>query len=249
MGLLIAALPAFLASTVEFVEALTIVLVVGSTRSWRASLFGAGAAALALTAVVVVAGPAVTHVPQNAFRLVVGALLLLFGLRWQRKAILRYAGVVPLHDENVAYRKQQATLQSLPRRRGFDWLGALVSFKATSLEGLEVIFIVLALGAKGGRSLTAAGIGAAAALVLVALAGFAIRRPLAKVPENTMKSFVGGMLCSFGTFWAGEGLGVHWPGDALSLVALLVSTTLLSWIAVRVVRSQAHLARTMEVPA
>jgi uncharacterized membrane protein len=238
LDLILGALPSFAASAVEFVEALTIVLVVGVTRGWRASIAGASAAALVLAIAVVAAGPAITRVPEHAFKLVVGILLLLFGLRWTRKAILRSAGVVALHDEKLIFERQQRTLAALSRGEGFDWVGATISFKATALEGLEVVFIVLALGAKGGTALTGACLGALSAFVVVVVAGFAVRQPLSRVPENTLKFVVGGMLSTFGAFWAGEGLGVAWPGDAISLLVLLAATAGLSAIAVRFVRSQ-----------
>ena len=239
MDLLIAALPAFLASMVEFVEALTIVLAVGITRGWRPSLSGAGGAAALLAAAVIGFGPALARIDPHYFKAVVGSLLLLFGLRWLHKALLRYAGVVALRDENEKFASGEAKASALPRATGFDWLGAAVSFKATLLEGLEVVFIVLALGAKGDSALQSAALGAALALLVVIVTGVAVRQPLSRVPENTLKFFVGGMLCSFGTFWAGEGLGVDWPGADLSILGLLVMTFGLSAIAVRALRTQA----------
>ncbi|MFN2536733.1 MAG: hypothetical protein ABR549_01095, partial [Mycobacteriales bacterium] len=142
------------------------------------------------------------------------------------------------HDETLIFERQRRTLSGLARGQGFDWAGAAISFKATALEGLEVVFIVLALGAKGGSALTGACVGAAAALVVVVGAGFAVRQPLSRVPENTLKFFVGGMLSAFGTFWTGEGLGVSWPGDATSLLVLLAATAALSGLAVTLVRRQ-----------
>lgn len=239
MDLLIAALPAFLASLVEFVEALTIVLAVGLTRGWRASLSGAGAAALALVAAVAAFGPTLAGIDPDIFKAVIGSLLLLFGLRWLHKAILRYAGVVALRDEQLKFAAGEESARTLPAARGFDWAAAAVSFKATGLEGLEVVFIVLALGAKGQDALTAAAVGAAAAGLVVVAAGFAVRRPLARVPENTLKFFVGGMLCSFGMFWAGEGLGVHWPAGDAALPVLLAVTFGLSAVTVPALRRPA----------
>ena len=152
----------------------------------------------------------------------IGSLLLLFGLRWLHKAILRYAGAVALRDEEAKFVGRRGLGRALPEARGFDWAAAAVSFKATLLEGLEVVFIVLALGAKGSDALVAAAaIGAGVAAAVVIVAGFAVRKPLSRVPENTLKFFVGGMLCSFGMFWAGEGLGVEWPGGDAALPVLL----------------------------
>ena len=246
MDLLIAALPAFLASLVEFVEALTIVLAVGLTRGWRASLSGAGAAALALVAAVVIFGPSLSRLDPDYFKAAVGSLLLLFGLRWLRKALLRYAGVLPMRDENEKFRTAEGKALLLPRASGFDVAGAAVSFKATLLEGLEVLFIVLALGAKSSHALAAASLGAALAFVAVAAVGVAVRHPLSRVPENTLKFLVGGMLCSFGTFWAGKGLGVDWPGGDASILVLLALTAGLSAIAVRMLRSE---TRVVELAA
>jgi len=237
MTLLLAAIPAFLASFVEFVEALTIVLAIGVSRGWRQSLLGAGFAGLLLVVAVVGFGPALSRLDPEVFRTVVGSLLLFFGVRWLRKAILRSAGVIPMRDEDEQFASKQATFRLLPRATGFDWVGFAVSFKATLLEGLEVVFIVLALGAKGGRSLVAASLGAGLALVAVVVLGFAVRHPLSRVPENTLKFVVGGMLCSFGTFWAGEGLGVTWPGSEASLPILIGATALLSVVAVRALRT------------
>lgn len=236
MDLLIAALPAFAASLVEFVEALTIVLAVGLTRGWRASLSGAAAAAALLTATILAFGPALAQVDDHVFKAVIGSLLLLFGLRWIHKAILRYAGVVALRDEEQKFVAGEASALSLPTARGFDWAAAAVSFKATLLEGLEVVFIVLALGAKGSDELAAAAVGAGLAAAVVIGAGFAVRKPLARVPENTLKFFVGGMLCSFGMFWAGEGLGVEWPGGDVALPVLLALTFGLSAVMVNTLR-------------
>jgi uncharacterized membrane protein len=252
VDLLIAALPAFLASLVEFVEDLTIVLAVGVTRGWRTALSGAAAAAVLLVAAVAAFGPSLSRINPDYFKAAVGSLLLLFGLRWLRKALLRYAGVLAMRDEQEKFRKSEARVRLLPREGRFDWAGAAVSFKATLLEGLEVVFIVLALGAKGGRALTAASLGAGLAFVVVCGVGAAVRHPLSRVPENTLKFLVGGMLCSFGTFWSGEGLGVKWPGGDASLPILLVTTAALSAIAVRQLRRTvpaAPVAATMEAAA
>ena len=183
---------AFLASAVEMVEALTIVLAMGTTRDWRSALTGVGAAIVALAAVVAALGPALTLVPIDDLRLVVGALLLVFGLQWLRKAILRSAGLIPLHDEAEIFERERAGAARAAgeRRAGLDWFAFTVSFKGVFLEGLEVAFIVLTFGAAQG-SIPLAAAGAGAAVVLVTAVGFAVRAPLARVPENTLKYAVG----------------------------------------------------------
>jgi len=210
---------AFLSSLVEAVEALTIVLAVGTVRGWRPAGLGA-VAGLALLALIVLAlGPLLDRVPLNLLQLAIGVLLLLFGMRWLRKAILRAAGVIPLHDEAIAYATETAQLReqaSLDSAR-LDWLAALASFKAVMLEGLEVVFIVVAVGAGRGLIIPAS-VGAIAACFLVAGIGFAIHRPLARVPENTLKFVVGVMLSAFGVFWIGEGFGVDWPGEDIAII-------------------------------
>lgn len=211
---------AFLSSLVEAVEALTIVLAVGTVRGWRPAGLGA-VAGLALLALIVLAlGPLLDRVPLNLLQLAIGILLLLFGMRWLRKAILRAAGVIPLHDEAIAYATETAQLReqaSLDNAR-LDWLAALASFKAVMLEGLEVVFIVIAVGAGRGLIIPAS-VGAIAACLLVAAIGFAIHRPLARVPENMLKFVVGVMLSAFGVFWIGEGFGVDWPGEDIAIIA------------------------------
>ena len=210
---------AFLSSLVEAVEALTIVLAVGTVRGWRPAGLGA-VAGLALLALIVLAlGPLLDRVPLNLLQLAIGILLLLFGMRWLRKAILRAAGVIPLHDEAIAYATETAQLReqaSLDNAR-LDWLAALASFKAVMLEGLEVVFIVVAVGAGRGLIIPAS-VGAIAACLLVAGIGFAIHRPLARVPENTLKFVVGVMLSAFGVFWIGESFGVDWPGKDIAII-------------------------------
>ena len=211
---------AFLSSLVEAVEALTIVLAVGTVRGWRPAGLGA-VAGLALLALIVLAlGPLLDRVPLNLLQLAIGILLLLFGMRWLRKAILRAAGVIPLHDEAIAYATETAQLReqaSLDNAR-LDWLAALASFKAVMLEGLEVVFIVIAVGAGRGLIIPAS-VGAIAACLLVVAIGFAIHRPLARVPENMLKFVVGVMLSAFGVFWIGEGFGVDWPGEDIAIIA------------------------------
>jgi len=215
-------LSAFLASAVEMVEALTIVLAAGVSRGWRSSLIGVGAATLVLAVVVVALGPALTVIPIGALRLVVGALLLVFGLQWLRKAILRASGFKALHDEDAIFAAELAEAGSAERveRGGLDWYGFTLAFKGVLLEGLEVAFIVLTFGSTQG-SIPLAAAGATAALVLVAGVGIAVRAPLARVPENTMKFTVGIMLTTFGIFWATEGAGAHWPGADTALLGVL----------------------------
>jgi uncharacterized membrane protein len=237
--LAIAATPAFLASAVEFVEATTIVLAVGVTRGWRAPLFGALLAAITLAAIVGTLGVAlVNYIPEKVLLGVVGTLLLLFGLRWLRKALLRFAGIVALHDEEEIYRREVAELRAQGlRRTDFDWIGLVVSYKAVLLEGVEVAFIVISFGAKGASAMSAAIWGAAAAGVLVIAVATALRAPLTAVPENLLKFVVGAMLTTFGMFWFGEGVGVEWPGDALTVPVILVLVIAASWISLRLLRS------------
>ncbi|MDH2341471.1 MULTISPECIES: TMEM165/GDT1 family protein [unclassified Bradyrhizobium] len=210
---------AFLASLVEAVEALTIVLAVAIVRGWRPAGLGALAGLAVLALIVVALGPLLGHVPLRLLQFVIGILLLLFGMRWLRKAILRAAGVIPLHDEATAFATETAELREQARRNEarLDWIASLTTFKAVLLEGLEVVFIVIALGAGRGL-LVAASAGAVAACLAVALVGLIVHRPLSRVPENTLKFVVGIMLSAFGVFWAGEGLGLAWPGSDLAIV-------------------------------
>ena len=211
---------AFLASLVEAVEALTIVLAVATVRGWRPAGLGALAGLMVLALIVVALGPLLDLVPLHFLQLAIGVLLLLFGMRWLRKAILRSAGVLPLHDEAVAFTTETTELREHARRHEtrLDWLAGLASFKAVLLEGLEVVFIVIAVSAGRGL-LVPASLGALAACLLVAAVGFVLHRPLTRVPENTLKFAVGVMLSAFGIFWTGEGLGVSWPGADLAIVA------------------------------
>lgn len=213
---------AFLASLVEFVEALTVVLAVGAMRGWRGALIGSGAALIALAAIVVVFGRALTLIPLAVVQLGVGTLLLLFGMRWLRKAILRSAQVIPLHDEEAAYAQETESLRRIGGgRTGWDTVAVASAFKITMLEGLEVVFIVIAVGAGGSGLLIPASLGALAALVVVVLLGLIVHRPLASIPENTLKFLVGVLLSAFGTFWVGEGMGVAWPGEDWSILGLI----------------------------
>jgi MYXO-CTERM domain-containing protein len=214
---------------VETVEALTIVLAMGLTRGWRPALAGAGAATLALAAIVAALGPALTVIPIGALRLVVGALLLVFGLQWLRKAILRASGWRAVRDEDAVFARERAEAESAPReeRAGLDWYAFTISFKGVLLEGLEVAFIVLTFGSTQG-SIPLAAVGAAAAVVLVVAAGIVVREPLSRVPENTLAFAVGVMLTTFGIFWGAEGAGVDWPGNDASLPGVLAFVLLLA---------------------
>jgi uncharacterized membrane protein len=229
---------AFLASLVECVEALTIVLAVGTTRGWRSSLLGAAASTIFLALLVAIFGPALGRIPITTLQLIVGILLLLFGIRWLRKAILRAAGVISIHDEAKIYEEETALMRSTAKStRTFDAVAFIACFKAVSLEGLEVTFTVLAIGAGG--SLLVASIGAALAAVLVILLGVALHRPLSRVPENTLKFIVGIMLTAFGIFWIGEGLSFPWPGEDLALIGMIALLILFSALAVRLARARA----------
>ena len=230
-------LGAFLACAVEMVEALTIVLGVGTVRGWRSTLIGVAASAVVLAVLVAALGPALRQIPIDALRLVVGALLLVFGLQWLRKAILRSSGYKPLHDEDEAFRRERAEAEAAgsERRAGLDWYSFTGAFKGVLLEGLEVVFIVIAFGTAHG-SLGLAAAGAGAALVVVLLAGVLTRGPLSRVPENTIKFAVGLLLTSFGCFWSAEGAGADWPGDELSLLGLIAFLAAFSWLLVRALR-------------
>jgi uncharacterized membrane protein len=221
------------------VEALTIVLAAGLTRGWRSSLTGVAAAVLALAVVVAALGPALTLVPLNALRLVVGALLLVFGLQWLRKAILRASGYKALHDEDAIFARELREAESAPQdeRIGVDWYGFTLSFKGVFLEGLEVAFIVLTFGSTQG-SIPLAAAGAFVAIILVALVGVLARAPLARVPENTMKFAVGIMLTTFGIFWSAEGAGVDWPGGDVAILGVLAFVILWSLLLVSLLRQR-----------
>jgi uncharacterized membrane protein len=214
----------FLACVVEAVEALTIVLAVGTTRGWRSTWQGVAAGLAVLAVIVAILGPALTALPIDALRLVVGTLLLVFGLQWIRKAVLRASGYKALHDEDRIFGEQtQRAREATAQGRGAvsDWYSFSVAFKGVLLEGLEVAFIVVTFGANQG-SLWLAIAAAVAAVVVVVAVGIAVRRPLARVPENGMKFVVGVLLTSFGTFWAGEGAGLAWPGGDAAILGLLV---------------------------
>jgi uncharacterized membrane protein len=223
-------LTVFVACTVEAIEALTIVLAAGLTREWRSTFQGMAAALAVLAVVVAAVGPTLTLIPLSALRLVVGALLAIFGVQWLRKAILRATGYKSLHDEASAYLREVAAARAATAssRRGVsDWYAFTLSFKGVLLEGLEVVFIVITFG-DSQRNLGAAVIGAAAAVLVVAVTGIVVRAPLARVPENAMKFSVGIMLTSFGLFWGAEGTGVSWPGNDASLLGLVPVVALAS---------------------
>lgn len=220
MGL---ALSVFLACAVEAVEALTIVLAVGVTRSWSSALSGVGAATVALGAIVLALGPAIASLPINALRVAVGGLLLIFGLRWLAKAILRSAGLKAKHNELQVYEHEaEAAREAGAQHEGFDAYSFVISFKGVFLEGFEVVFIVLTFGANQHRIGLAVG-AAAIAIAVVVVSGLVFRAPLTRVPENTLKLIVGVMLTSFGVFWGAEGAGAHWPGDDAALLAIVPS--------------------------
>jgi uncharacterized membrane protein len=234
---------AFLASLVEVVEAFTIILAVVSIRGWRPAMAGTSMGLIVLIGIVLILGPALDQVPLQWLQLLIGILLLLFGLRWLRKAILRYAGLVPLHDETTAFAAETAKLQgSLQYRSGLDWVAAITAFKAVLLEGLEVVFIVLAVGS-GRDLLWPAALGALAACSLVLVIGCCMRRPLSRVPENTLKFGVGVLLSAFGVFWTGEGLGIPWPGNNAAVFGFVIVFLATGLFAVRVARR-----KTLEVP-
>lgn len=240
---------AFLACAVEAVEATTVVVAVGVTRSWRASLHGVGAGVVVLAAVVAALGPAIASIPLNPLRLVVGALLLIFGLGWLRKAVLRASGYKALHDEDAAFAKQRAAAEAAGTQRrgglfGGDSYAFTLAFKAVVLEGLEVAFIVVTFGANAHDIPLAALAALCAILVIVAIA-IKVRGPLSKVPENTIKYAVGILLSSFGTFWGAEGAGAHWPGSDASLIGIIPAILLVSFATVAVLRHQRERAEQL----
>lgn len=228
---------AFLASIVEVVEAFTIVLAVATTRGWRPAIAGTLAALAVLGLIVLILGPALQFIPIHILQLFVGILLLLFGMGWLRKAILRAAGVLPLHDEIEAFAEETAELRAQSGApQTLQWIAGIAAFKAVLLEGLEVAFIVVAVGAGKGL-LWEASLGALAACALVLIVGAAVHRPLAQVPENTLKFGVGVMLSAFGVFWTGEGMGVDWPGADLILLPLAALFLLAGLLLARLARS------------
>ncbi|HEY2006829.1 MAG TPA: hypothetical protein VGG87_10280 [Solirubrobacteraceae bacterium] len=230
------ALSVFLACAVEAVEALTIVLAVGGTRSWRSALTGVGAAVVVLAVLTAALGPALTSLPIGVLRVVVGGLLLIFGLQWLRKAVLRASGLKALHDEAAAFAAETAAARSAGQAKpGLDGYSFTIAFKGVLLEGLEVVFIVLTFGANQHR-VGLAAIAAALAVALVVAAGVFIHAPLSRVPENTLKFGVGVMLTSFGMFWGAEGAGAHWPGSDAALLVIIPLTLLAALAMVGVLR-------------
>ena len=229
----------FLASAVEGVEALTIVLAAGVTRGWRSTLVGAGVALVVLAGITAILGPALTIIPIDALRVVVGALLLAFGLQWLRKAILRASGYKATHDEAAIYHQEVAAARTSAQvvRGGLDWYAFTLSFKGVLLEGLEVIFIVVTFGAAA-HQIGLAALGAGAAVLLVVATGIVVHRPLTRVPENALKYAVGLLLSSFGTFWAAEGVGVTWPASDVSILGILAVLTASSYGYVILLRRQ-----------
>lgn len=228
---------AFLASLVEVVEAFTIVLAVATLRGWKPALLGTGGALATLAAMIAVLGPLLDRVPIHVLQLAIGVLLLLFGIGWLRKAALRAGGVLPLHDETAIFARETAALSATVRRQraSRDWIAGIAAYKAVLLEGIEVVFIVIAVGAGRGL-LWPASLGALAAGMLVLMIGAIAHRPLARVPENTLKFAVGVMLSAFGVFWTGEGLGVEWPGGDLALFVFAAAFLLAGLCAARMVR-------------
>lgn len=222
---------AFLGSFVEVVEAFTIVLAVGVTRSWKPAFAGAGLALIVLAGLVVTLGPLLSLIPIHALQFAVGTLLILFGMRWLRKAILRASGLLALHDEDKAFSEETELLHRQEADRRADYLAGVAAFKAVLLEGVEVVFIVIAVGAGHGLTLYA-GLGALAAFILVLAIGLVVHRPLARVPENSLKFVVGLMLTTFGLFWIGEGLGAQWPGADFALLAIFALLAAFSLAAV-----------------
>jgi uncharacterized membrane protein len=238
------AISVFLASSVEAVEALTVVLAVGSTRRWSSALLGVAAALCVLAGLIAALGPALTVLPIGALRLLVGGLLLIFGLQWLRKSILRAGGVKALHDEVATFAQESDAAERSVLGEGFDGYSFAICFKAVLLEGLEVVFIVLTFGANQ-HDVGLAAVAAVAAVLVVTGAGIAARSPLARVPENSMKFAVGVLLTTFGAFWGAEGAGASWPGGEAALPAIACLVLVASLLMVRDLRG-AHLSAAAE---
>lgn len=237
---------AFLGSSVEAVEAMTIVLAVGIVRGWRSALAGTAAGLLTLAAIIAIFGPAIAAIPIAVLQIAIGALLVLFGIRWLRKAILRSAGVVALRDEAALFVEETRALQGAPvSARQWDAVAMLASYKAIVLEGIEVVVIVIGVGAVGNR-LVSASIGALAACALVVVAGVLLRQPLSRVPENALKYVVGVMMTAFGLFWFGEGIGIEWPYADAAILGLIGVLFVGSTIGIRLSRA-VRSARTQTV--
>jgi uncharacterized membrane protein len=225
----------FLTCCVEMVEALTIVFAVGHTRGWRSAFEGSAAALLVLAALVGAFGPALVSVPLTILRLVVGGVLLIFGMQWLRKAILRSSGLKSMHDEDAIYEAKVAELRAAGHSEGRDRIAFVMAFKGVFLEGLEVVVAVLTLGTSAHRLGLAASV-AGVAIVVVAVTGVIVAKQLSRVPENAMKMSVGILLITYGTFWTGEGLRVRWPGGDSMLVGLIAIYAVVSLVAVSVLR-------------
>ena len=234
----------FLASCVETVEALTIVFAVGHTRGWRSAFEGSGVALVVLTALVAAFGPALVHVPLSALRLVVGGVLLIFGMQWLRKSILRATGLKAKHDEDAIYEQTVAELRAAGATSGRDRIAFVMAFKGVFLEGLEVIILVITLGTSAHR-LGLAAAAAAVAVILVALGGVIVAKQLSNVPENALKMSVGVLLVTYGTFWTGEGLKVRWPGGDTMLLGLAAIYAVVSWAFVLAMRREASTPMTV----
>ncbi len=251
MELLIAAVPAFLASLVEAVEALTIILAVGVTRQWRSTLYGAATGLAVLAVLIVVFGTAIVlFVPISTLRIVIGGLLLIYGLQWTCKAVLRASGAKAKHDEDRIFAEEVGRLRAekpVPAT-GIDGVSFAVAFKGVLLEGLEVAFIVITFGTNAGQ-LVPAAIGALLAVGLVLVVGVFVHRPLSRVPENGLKYAVGMMLITFGTFWAGEGIGIEWPAGDLTLVYLLVGYVVAGVLGIWAARNIVETRRGRQLPA
>jgi uncharacterized membrane protein len=227
----------FLACAVEMVEALTIVLAVGHTRGWRSAFEGTGAALVVLAALVAAFGPALVRIPLSDLRLVVGGVLLIFGMQWLRKAILRSSGLKAKHDEDAIYQEAVAELRATGSSPDRDHIAFVMAFKGVFLEGLEVVITVLTLGTSAHRLGLAATV-AALAVVLVGIVGVVVAKQLSSVPENAMKMCVGILLMSYGTFWTGEGLNVRWPGNDTMLVGLVGAYVVVTWLLVVTLRRE-----------
>jgi len=252
-------LAVMLASAVEFVEALTIVLAMGVARSWRSTLVGTGLALALLAVVTVVIGSAIgTVISESALQLTIGTLLLIFGLQWLRKAVLRASGLKALHDEDAIYREEQEAARAAgeTRRFGLDWYAFVISFKGVFLEGLEVVFIVITFGRNAGN-IPLAATGAAISAAIVLTVGAFAHKPLSNVPENALKFAVGLLLATFGVFWVGEGVGafgpeaasLEWPGGDAALVVLLAAWSAASYLAVRALKPLASTSSDTRVEA
>ena len=237
-GIAVLVTAVFLACAVEMIEALTIVVAVGTTKGWRSAFEGIVVALLALSALVAVFGPTLIHVPLNSLRLVVGGVLLVFGLQWLRKAVLRSVGLKGKHDEDAIFEETVAELRNATSQ-GRDTAGFVMAFKGVFLEGLEVVITVITLGTSSGR-LGLASLVAGIALLLVAIVGVIVAKQLSNAPENAMKMTVGIMLVSYGTFWSGEGMGIHWPGSDGALLAFVAMFGVATWLFIQALQRTAH---------